>query len=353
MLLKPTESSRRPTMVFLVIASRKIMLTVVLYGFCYLATPVIVFSQLDNYDTTQSNSNSNLDESMSKVVILTFDGGHKSQYINAKPVLDKYGFKATFYVVCEYTQKGGDTRMNWTEVRELHKQGHDIGSNTMNHYRLTDLPTEKIEYEVSVSEQCLLDHGINTTSFAYPYNSGASTSAVVNKVAEHYYLARSSGSPLMFLDCSQPRNEDNETSTIDLNSNLSNSQKPTDCRPYSQGQDDNNSMKTVHRYSITGWSHEEERKENEYNDSQMLQRFIEVVNSQSKYNQNGTINAIPIVIYQKVETDNKDNDFSAATSTELFDAEMKYLHDNGFIVLTISDLTYDQTTHTLQTRDNI
>jgi hypothetical protein len=64
------------------------------------------------------------------------------------------------------------------------------------------------------------------------------------------------------------------------------------CRPYLQGQDDN-IMKTVHRYSIRGWRHEEERKENEYNDSQMLQRFIEVVNSQSKYNQNGTINAIP------------------------------------------------------------
>jgi hypothetical protein len=84
-----------------------------------------------------------------------------------------------------------------------------------------------------------------------------------------------------------------------------------------------------------------------------MKRREKRMNSQSKYNQNGTINAIPIVIYQKVETDNKDNDFSAATSTELFDAEMKYLHDNGFIVLTISDLTYDQTTHTLQTRDNI
>jgi hypothetical protein len=97
MLLGPTESSSIPTMVSLVIASGKIMLTVVLYGFCYLATPIIVFSQLNN-DITQSNSNSNLDKSLSKVVILTFDGGHKSQYINAKPVLDKYGFKATFFL---------------------------------------------------------------------------------------------------------------------------------------------------------------------------------------------------------------------------------------------------------------
>jgi Predicted xylanase/chitin deacetylase len=37
-----------------------------------------------------------------KVVILNFDDGRKSQYTQAKPILDKYGFKATFYAVCNY-----------------------------------------------------------------------------------------------------------------------------------------------------------------------------------------------------------------------------------------------------------
>ncbi|TLX86266.1 MAG: hypothetical protein E6L04_03770 [Thaumarchaeota archaeon] len=37
-----------------------------------------------------------------KVVILNFDDGRKTQYTQAKPILDKYGYKATFYVVCQY-----------------------------------------------------------------------------------------------------------------------------------------------------------------------------------------------------------------------------------------------------------
>jgi peptidoglycan/xylan/chitin deacetylase (PgdA/CDA1 family) len=355
-------------MVSLVIARGKIILAVVLlsFSFSYLAIPVIVFSQPNNEnDTMQSNSNSdrnnvNLDKNQPKVVILTFDGGHKGQYTNAKPVLDRYGFKATFHVVCDYTQKGGDARMNWTEVRELYKQGYDIGSNTMNHYVLTQLPTEKMEHEVSASKQCLLDQGINATSLAYPYNRGSTTSAVVNTVAEYYHIARSAGDPLMFLDCSLQGSENendtnNEEDDRTATTTSTTTVMPTDCRPYSKGQDES-TIKTVHRYSIRGWSHEEVRKEHKYDDSQTLQRFIEIVNSQTRFNQDRTINAVPVLIYQKIESvNNKDSGGSpsAATNVELFDAEMKYLYDNGFTVLTMSDLAYDQGSNILQIRDKI
>jgi peptidoglycan/xylan/chitin deacetylase (PgdA/CDA1 family) len=317
------------------------------------ASSTVVFGQAEDEDIESNDFESDSDRdsdsnNKAKYVILTFDGGHKSQYTIAKPVLDKYGFKATFHVVCDYTQEGGDTRMNWTETKELYKQGHDIGSNTVNHYVLTQLPTGKMEHEVSASKQCLLDQGINATSLAYPYNRGSTTSAVVNTVAKYYQFARSAGYPLMFLDCNLQENEevedseDNETATTIL---------PNDCRPHSKGQDES-SIKIVHRYSVRGWSHEEERKEHKYDDSQMLQRFIEVVNSQSKYNQNGTINAIPILIYQKIESDTNDSSLSAATNIDLFDAEMKYLHDNGFIVITMADLLYDENTAVLRIKEN-
>jgi Polysaccharide deacetylase len=34
------------------------------------------------------------------VVMINFDDGHKSQLIYAKPILDKYGFKASFFLIC-------------------------------------------------------------------------------------------------------------------------------------------------------------------------------------------------------------------------------------------------------------
>ena len=57
-----------------------------------------------------------------KVVILNFDDNRISQFTQVKPILDKYGFKATFYVVCQYldNKKG---YMNWTELETLYKEG--------------------------------------------------------------------------------------------------------------------------------------------------------------------------------------------------------------------------------------
>ena len=48
-----------------------------------------------NTETDSSSHDSN-----KKVVILNFYDSNKNQFTNAKPILDKYGFKATFFIVC-------------------------------------------------------------------------------------------------------------------------------------------------------------------------------------------------------------------------------------------------------------
>src|SRR5918994_6985006 len=75
-------------------------------------------------DTLAGNKNN-------KFVVLTFDDGFKSQYTNAKPILDAYGYKASFGIVCEDVGKAD--HMSWEEINELEEEGHDIGSHTITH----------------------------------------------------------------------------------------------------------------------------------------------------------------------------------------------------------------------------
>ena len=81
---------------------------------------------------------------------------------------------------------------------------------------------------------------------------------------------------------------------------------------------------------------------NKYNDTIIFQKFVQEVNSGIRFNNNkGIVDAIPVVAYHIV-----DNSLDpASTDLNLFAAEMKYLHDNHFDVIPMSDLGYDQNTN--------
>jgi peptidoglycan/xylan/chitin deacetylase (PgdA/CDA1 family) len=288
------------------------------------------------------------DDEHNKFAILTFDDGYKSQYTNVKPILDKYGYKGTFYVVCNYAEKEDKDRMNWNEIQELQKQGHDIESHSMSHANLTDIPAYRVDIEIGVSKQCLVSQGFNVTSFSYPFAQGSQNESIVDTVAKYYSLGRTADAPLMFLDCSGWDNSDDEIENdISLTLVSSSNDENDGCREYSTH---DNSLNAVNRYSIMGWTHDSERRYKQYDDSQMLERFIEVVEGQSKYNDEGKISAIPIVIWHNIE-DNTTTDIHTTTSTNLFEAEIRYLHDNGFTVLTMDDLVYDEYDNTLKIKE--
>jgi len=233
----------------------------------------IIFSSSFLVALSVSNDSSN-----ERYVILNFDDNRKSQFTQVKPILDKYGFKATFYVVCKYldNKKG---YMNWTELETLHKEGHDIGSHTMNHANLSDSSIKSLEYQIGKSKECLQEHGINATTFAYPFDKGWDNKTVVNIVSKYYDLARTASSPLTFLHCDGWKDKSTQT----------------DCRTYTK----NGKLNYANRYSIRAWSHDLSRKVNSYDNSALFDRFIQVVNSQFEHNKNGTVTAIPIIIYHR------------------------------------------------------
>jgi peptidoglycan/xylan/chitin deacetylase (PgdA/CDA1 family) len=280
-----------------------------------------------------------------KLAIINFDDGYKSQYTNAKPILDKYGFKASFFIVCNFVEKtakemnttsignlNGDgnftgkgvDQMTWQDILTLYKEGYQIGSHSMNHFNnMSRMSDAKLEYEIGQSKQCLLNHGIvPVNTFSYPFSEGQYNATIVAKESKYYNYVRTGDEPLMFLHCNHYRHKSSQT----------------DCRTYLP----NGKVTFANRYSIIGWNPEVEKSKYPYNDMQLLQRFIQVVNSQLKYNKQGkAAEAIPIIYYHRI--DNSGALYS--THPSLFAAEMKYLHDNNFKVIRLDDLVYNNATN--------
>jgi hypothetical protein len=209
-----------------------------------------------------------------KAVMIGFDDSYKSQILYAKPILDKYGFKASFFEVCTWIGKTKD-RQTWQDIAVLQHDGMDIESHTMTHAHLPTLLSSPslLVYQIGGSKQCLANHGANATIFGYPLNLGSDNPSIVNVVAKYYNLARSGSAPLMFLNC-----------------NGFGKQPQTDCSTYSA----NGKLTYANRYDIKSDSFRHVDSNHNYSPSQEFPQFVQRMNSQIPYNTNGKIHAIPI-----------------------------------------------------------
>jgi hypothetical protein len=105
----------------------------------------------------------------------------------------------------------------------------------------------------------------------------------------------------------------------------------TDCRTYAP---DGSSLNYANRYNIKsfGFSHIDDTSNINLDESQMFDRFVQKVNSQTAFTSNGRINAIPIITYHNLTNSMDDYNSMASTLTvSLSPQEMQYLHDNGFV----------------------
>lgn len=281
--------------------------------------PAISYSKLS--PTPSSNNITN-----TKVVILSFDDNRKGDFTYAKPILDKYGFKATFFIICgKTTDKGA---MNWQEIASMQSDGMDIESHTMTHKHLNHLSANALNFEIAGSKQCLANHGYNTTSFAYPYDEGADNATVVNTVAKYYDLARTGSEPLMFLNCNGFKNH-----------------PQTDCKTYLP----DGKLTYANRYAIRSLSFDRYEIKDLFNNASIFSDFGQILNSQSNYNKgNGIISlsglgnnvggAVPLITFHNVRPV---NNVPYTTNVGVFAELMKYLHDNGYKVLDMANLKYD------------
>ena len=275
-----------------------------------------------NSPSGYSSSSGSTSNNTPKAVILNFYDNDIGQFIDAKPILDKYGFKGTFFIVCSWASSDNPDRMNWQDITQLYREGHDIESHSTSHKVLNRLSADDLDYEVGRSKECFRKHiGAEPTVFSPPHSKGWNNATVIDMIAKYYDLSIGGfvSSP-MFLNCYGWKQLQHAPQT--------------DCRTYS----DDGELNYANRYDIKENSHNGLDIRYSHDDSQIFEKFVRLVDSQTNYNKDGKINAIPIIGYHNIEDDN------AITSTHvsLFNAEMKYLYDNGFKVLTMSDLAYDE-----------
>lgn len=115
-----------------------------------------------------------------RTALVTFDDGFEEVHSVALPILAALGLRATVFVVSaavggtsSWLSGARDSErrlLDWTEIRELHAAGIEIGSHGHTHRQLDVLSPTQIEEEVRRSKE-VLEEGIGSaiSSFAYPH----------------------------------------------------------------------------------------------------------------------------------------------------------------------------------------
>lgn len=151
-----------------------------------------------------------------RAVAITFDDGYRSVFNHALPVLKRFGFRATVYVVPGYCLEGGTTSgdimrdeelLGPDELATLASEGWTVGSHSMTHRRLSSCKPEEVMHELVESQQRLTDLlGKPVDHFSFPhgdwtaelvtqvkragYRSGATSREGTNRVGNSPWLLR-------------------------------------------------------------------------------------------------------------------------------------------------------------------
>lgn len=120
-----------------------------------------------------------------KDIVLTFDDGHISNYQYALPILQKYSFTATFFIISDFICK--PDYMGITELKEMLAFEMEIGSHGVSHSYLTELKHENVVNEIAESKKILEKLcGKKIDVFAYP--GGHQNKKIVDVVGKSGYI---------------------------------------------------------------------------------------------------------------------------------------------------------------------
>ncbi|MBU3098892.1 MULTISPECIES: polysaccharide deacetylase family protein [Clostridium] len=112
-----------------------------------------------------------------KSVVITFDDGYDNNYTVMFPILKKYKFKATIFVITSLTDVHSNM-LTSKQLIEMNKYGIDIESHTVHHDNLKSISKDN-QLKTLIQSKKYLEKTLNKTInfFAYPYG-GYNKSAI-------------------------------------------------------------------------------------------------------------------------------------------------------------------------------
>ncbi len=132
----------------------------------------------------------------SRSVVITMDDGYRDVLMLAHPILRRYGFSATIFLVSgciggsnqwARSELSGRPLLSLSDIENLRRQGIKFGAHTRSHRALVGMSRESIGHEVAGSRIDLERRlGVPIPVFAYPY--GEYDSIVQSVVEEAGFL---------------------------------------------------------------------------------------------------------------------------------------------------------------------
>jgi peptidoglycan/xylan/chitin deacetylase (PgdA/CDA1 family) len=104
-----------------------------------------------------------------KPIIITLDDGYVDNYENALPILQEFGFVATFFIATDFIDRNDYNYMSWEMIMELSFAGMRIEPHSMTHPDLRGFTVNANRYEMRGSRDRIEAFiGYEPRFFAYP-----------------------------------------------------------------------------------------------------------------------------------------------------------------------------------------
>ncbi|WP_110953439.1 polysaccharide deacetylase family protein [Anaerosinus massiliensis] len=104
-------------------------------------------------------------------ILITFDDGYKDNFQVAYPILQKYDFTATIFLISDFVGTY-DRYLTWNQVKEMSANGFSFQSHTLSHIPLTQCSDTELQNQLAKSKEALEWHLSKKIEYiAYPCGS--------------------------------------------------------------------------------------------------------------------------------------------------------------------------------------